>query len=210
MKKFLSIIFAVTGWFSVITQYLLMMEHRAIPAIELTIRFFSYFTILTNALLAFYFTFQVFRPSEKFSGSDLNRPGSLTAITVYITTVGLIYQIALRQIWNPEGLQMVVDELLHSVIPVLTIIYWALYEKKSLVRWKSIPKWLIYPGVYLVYILIRGGFSGFYPYPFIDVSQLGWKQALINIALLTGVFIFLSYLFIGLGKWISHSLTVTD
>ncbi|MFZ5976285.1 MULTISPECIES: Pr6Pr family membrane protein [unclassified Hydrotalea] len=33
--------------------------------------------------------------------------------------------------------------------------------------------WLIYPLLYLVYILIRGSFSGFYPYPFVNVLQIG-------------------------------------
>lgn len=51
-----------------------------------------------------------------------------------------------------------------------------------------IPKWLIYPQAYLIYIPIRGHFSGFYPYPFVDVSALGMTKVLFNSAVLMGVF----------------------
>jgi hypothetical protein len=199
MKKYLSITFAIIVWFAVLAQYYLMIENRVASISETTIRFFSYFTILTNSLVAIYFTLIIIQSRNSFA-PIIGNPGILTAITVYITIVGLVYQIILRHLWHPTGLQMIVDELLHTLIPIMVIIYWYLYENKSSSTYKLIPKWLIYPLIYLTFILIRGNFSNFYPYPFVDVGNLGLSKVLINSILLMALFSGLSAIFITIGR----------
>ncbi|MFC4686134.1 Pr6Pr family membrane protein [Epilithonimonas pallida] len=186
MKQKLALFLAILGWIAVVLQFYLMMESRTISRLESVIRFFSYFTILTNMILAISFSVQTF---------EKETIRILTPITVYITIVGLVYQILLRHTWSPTGLQMIVDELLHSVIPGLAILYWYLYEDNKL-NYHQIPKWLIFPLVYLFYILIRGYYSGFYPYPFVDVSKFGLNQVFINSGLLIVVFILFCVLFV--------------
>lgn len=95
------------------------------------------------------------------------------------------------------------DELLHSVIPLLVILFWKAFEVKSAVRFKQILLWLICPLVYLVFILVRGHFAHFYPYPFVDVDELGLSKVLVNSIGLVLVFVVLSFLFIGIGKIIA-------
>ncbi len=202
MRKTLAFCFAVIGWFAIVAQYVLMLENRVTPVGEATIRFFSFFTVLTNIWVALYFSFQVFR--TKHQKSIIHRPGILTALTGYITVVGLGYQLLLRHLWNPTGLQWLVDELLHSVIPILVILYWYLYERITSVRMGRIASWLLYPLVYLIYVLIRGSYSGFYPYPFVDVAHLGLTQVLINSLLFALVFVVIFWVFIGLGKKIQR------
>ena len=197
LQRNLSILFAIIVWFAVLAQFYLIIENRVAPVTDTIIRFFSFFTILTNILVAVYFTI-------KALGRDqLDKAGLLTAITVYITIVGLVYQVLLRHIWQPTGLQMVVDELLHSVNPLLVISYWYLFEKKFFVHYKEVFKWMIYPVVYLVYILTRGSFSGFYPYPFINVSEIGISQTLLNGLFLLLFFYAVSVLFIFIGRMLS-------
>ena len=196
MKNTLSILFATIAWFSVLTQYYLMIENRVTPILETTIRFFSFFTILTNLLVAIYFTLSLIKKENRVL-SIINKPGTLTAVTVYITIVGLVYQILLRHIWDPKGMQRVIDELLHSAIPILVTIFWYLYEEKKSIAYKQILKWLIYPLIYLLFILIRGEFSNFYPYPFVNITNLGLKQVLINSA---GLILFFSCLSAGYTK----------
>ena len=203
MKNKLSILFATIAWVAVLTQYYLMIENRVTPILETTIRFFSFFTILTNLLVALYFTFSLLNKKNS-NQSIINKPGTLTAVTVYITIVGLVYQILLRHIWEPKETQRVVDELLHSAIPIFVIIFWYLYEEKKSIAYQQILKWLIYPLMYLIFILIRGDFSNFYPYPFVNVNDLGLKTVLINSALLILFFIGISAGFIRLGKVIKR------
>jgi len=104
-------------------------------------------------------------------------------------------------LWSPEGLQLVADELLHSVIPLFAIIYWWNFSDRSSLQWRDIPGWLIYPFVYLIYILTRGAASGFYPYPFVDVGRLGYGVVALNSIALLAAFIFLSAFFIFIGKF---------
>jgi hypothetical protein len=114
--------------------------------------------------------------------------------------VGVVYNLILRQIWEPKGLQMLVDELLHSVIPVLFLLYWLLYSDKKELQWKDAFLWLAYPLTYSAYILIRGFFTDLYPYPFIDVTDLGYPQVLINSLLLYLFFLVLSLILVAAGK----------
>lgn len=194
-QRVLSLIFALVGWFSIITQYYLMVKNTQVPFTETSIRFFSYFTILTNIIVAGYFTLQALNRIPK-----IKKPGILTAITIYILIVGLVYQTILRSTWAPKGLQRLVDELLHTIIPILVLIYWYLYENKNRLNYRQILPWAIYPLLYLFYILIRGYFSDFYPYPFINAINLGYFQVLINSFGILLLFAALSMLFVRIGK----------
>lgn len=203
-QKYLIIIGAVIAWFAVIMQFVLMIENRVVSIPETTVRFFSFFTILTNTLIAVYFT-TIWLGRQTKLGQLFQKPGVITAITVYITVVGLVYQLVLRQIWEPQGLQRLVDELLHSVNPLYFVLYWYLYEEKGKLKWNFIPGWLLYPLLYLIYILIRGSFSDFYPYPFVNVAELGMNQVLLNSVVLMFVFIGFCALYIGIGKLLART-----
>lgn len=194
----------VIVWFSVIAQLYLAIENRTVPVMEALIRYFSYFTIQTNILVATCFTVLLLKPSSnwwKFFSDNLVR----SAICTYITFVGVTYNILLRQLWQPTGLQKLVDELLHSVIPVIFILYWLIYTPKTRLQWKNALHWLIYPVVYIIVMLVRGAFSGYYPYPFIDVTVLGYPRVLLNGFGLIIAFLLLSCLLIALGKIINRA-----
>jgi hypothetical protein len=77
---------------------------------------------------------------------------------------------------------------------------WFLLTCKAVLKWKNIFPWLLYPVTYIMFILIRGAFSGFYPYPFINVSELGYNKVLINCLGLLLVFLFLSLLIVAIGR----------
>ena len=196
MKRKLAIIFALIGWFAVIAQFILMLENRVDSIPETIVRFFSFFTILTNTLIAVYFTCQFFTNQA----ASINKPGILTAITTYIIIVCLVYQIALRHVWQPQGLQRIVDELLHSIIPVLVILFWYLYESTKSINYSQILKWAIFPFIYLIFILGRGRLSNFYPYPFIDVANIGIAKVLTNSAVILVLFLMISAILLFIGK----------
>ncbi|TVP46927.1 MAG: hypothetical protein EA341_13240 [Mongoliibacter sp.] len=199
MKNKLALIFGIVVWLAVILQYYLMMGNRVVGIFETTIRFFSFFTILTNTLVAVYFTIQASKKEHQRDGFWDN-PGTLTAIAAYILVVGLVYQFILRPIWDPQGLAMVTDELLHSVNPLLVLYFWFRYEKKELVKWNQVSYWLIYPLLYFIWAMSHGLVSGFYPYPFVNLPEIGLTQLMINFVMLFGVFSGLSLLLVWIGK----------
>lgn len=196
MKIILEILIALIAIVAVVLQFYISINTKANSFAETSIRFFSYYTILTNLIVGIYFLNKCLNVQSAF----LNKAGTLTAITGYITVVGLIYQTILRYTWNPEGLQMIVDESLHSVTPVLTILYWILYGRKNKHSYSELPGWLLYPLGYLIFVLIRGHFSGFYPYPFVDVSILGFSKVLLNSFWIFLLFVFLFLVFITISR----------
>jgi len=202
-KTFL-IVLVVSGWFALIAQFYLIIVNRVASIPETITRYFSFFTILTNLIVVVCCTFILLKPVSNI-GKFFSRPDTQTAIAVYIAVVGIVYNTVLRFLWAPQGLQLIVDELLHSVIPLLFIILWFLFARKTVLKWKNIFPWLLYPLVYIILILIRGVFSGFYPYPFINVTELGYNKVLVNCAGLLLGFLFLSLLFVAIGKWKSKA-----
>jgi hypothetical protein len=191
------IIGAVLGWFAVIFQLWLLIINRVKPVPETLVQFFSYFTILTNIIVALYFTLMLSPVKRRtWIGSD----STATAVVVYILVVGIVYNLVLRQLWAPTGLQKMVDELLHTVNPLYFLLYWVLLVPKVRLNWKDVLSWLIYPFVYCIYILVRGQLTNEYPYPFIDAGQLGLGQVLLNCVGLFVFFLVLSLLFVGIAK----------
>ena len=197
-KISLTLIF-LTGWVALIGQLYLILLNRKLSIPETIIQYFSYFTILSNLLVTIACTTLLLKPSSTI-GKFFSKPTTLTALTIYITVVGLVYNIVLRFLWAPQGLQKLVDELLHSVTPLLFITYWYIYVSKSLLKWNHVYLWLVFPFIYCIYILVRGAITRLYPYPFIDVDILGYNTVFINITFLVAAFLFIGLLFIGIGK----------
>ncbi len=207
MRQLFLIIGAILGWFALVTQFYLILANRVVSVPETIFRYFSFFTILTNILVALCLTVLLTKPLSK-PGKLFSQPKTMTATTVYITIVGIIYNTILRFIWEPTGLQVVVDELLHSVIPVLFVLYWLLFVPKAELQWRDVLPWLLYPLVYIVYILFRGALSGFYPYPFIDVSAIGYSKVFLYSVGLCIVFLVVSLILVAIAKRMSRNLSL--
>jgi len=197
-KPFVIVLF-VLGWFALIGQFYLQMKNDLVSKGELVIRFFTYFKILTNLLIAICLSFVLLLPKSKI-GQFFSNVKTLTALAVYIIVVGLIYNTILRFIWNPQGLQRVVDELLHLIIPLSYLIFWLFFVRKGLLAWHHFWPWIIFPLAYVILVLSRGHFSGFYPYPFLDVKQLGATAVFQNSIGVTLVFLIVSLVFIFIDK----------
>jgi hypothetical protein len=91
-----------------------------------------------------------------------------------------VYNVILRFLWAPTGLQKIADEILHLIVPIVVLVYWFLCVSQNKLAYKIIFIWLIFPLVYLIYILIRGAISMEYPYPFLDVTVLGYGSVFVN------------------------------
>jgi hypothetical protein len=157
--------------------------------------YFSFFTILTNLLVALVFTAVAMRAAA------FSSPSVQGGTAVYIAIVGIVYQLLLRQLWNPQGAQLLADMLLHAVIPLGYVVYWLIFAPRTGLRWMDAVVWLVYPGVYLIYVLARGAVSGLYPYPFVDVNVLGYAGVLARAAVLMAVFLGMGLLLVAVSRW---------
>lgn len=194
---------AVLGWAGLgIQLYLIFFARLSVGASLLggLVSFFSYFTILTNTLVATVFTCAV-SGRESAARRWFLQPWVSSAIAVSIAVVGLAYSILLRHLWHPEGWQFIADELLHDVMPLLFLGYWWVCVPKGTLRLCHLPVWLIYPLVYFIYALLRGHWLGAYAYPFIDVAVLGYPQVFINAGGILLGFVVIGLLVIGLDRF---------
>ena len=130
----------------------------------------------------------------------------VAGVATSISLVGIAYYFLLRNIWAPEGLQLLADVLLHYVVPVLYMVYWWRAGSKASIPWVGPLVWSIYPVAYLAYALVRGTLIGSYPYPFIDVTILGYEQTLLNASGLLLAYIVLGLLLVALGKTSSRNV----
>ena len=197
--RVIAFIGAAIGWFAIIAQLYLIMANRVVSVPGTIFRFFSYFTIDTNILVALCFTF-IFLGSRSRPGKFFTKATTITALTVYIIIVGIVYNTILRLTWNPQGLQKVVDEILHSVIPLFFILFWVIFTPTEGLKYKQAFSWLIYPLVYMLYAVIHGAITKFYPYIFVDVTRHGYSKVLSNAGLVLSAMFILSLILIATGK----------
>ena len=147
----------------------------------------SYFTIISNLLVAFMAGAQCFAPNSPLA-VRLNSALVQTAIAGYITITGVVYHLLLADTWTPEGWDIISDKLLHTVTPILyALFWWTQVRGKPMSFAKTFPP-LIVPFLFLIYWLIRGPIVGSYPYFFMDVNELGALQVAINLTGLSILF----------------------
>lgn len=197
-----ALLLATLAWFAVLLQCYLSLHLATQKGMSIGVGlgvYFSYFTVLTNLLICVSLTFSLAGPSSTL-GQWFSRPEVSTGVATSITFVGLSYHFLLRNIWNPQGAQLLANTLLHYVVPALYVLYWWLRFSKATLRWVHPLFWSAYPTAYLLYALIRGGIVGTYPYPFIDAAALGYRRIMLNSFGLLFLFIVLGLVFVALGR----------
>ncbi|MGL6247093.1 Pr6Pr family membrane protein [Pseudomonas sp.] len=194
---------AVLGWSGLAIQlYLILYSRWTLEASLLggLLSFFSYFTVLTNTLVATVLTCE-WTTRKSAARRWFLQPWVSSGVAVSITVVGLAYSLLLRHLWHPEGWQLLADELMHDVMPLLFLAYWWWCVPKGTLRLRHIGLWVIYPLVYFAYSLLRGHELAVYPYPFIDVGTLGYPQVFVNAGGLLVGFVVIALIIIALDRW---------
>jgi len=187
---------------SILVQYVILIQEGAFGGfVSSTITYLSYFTILTNILVGLAFTAPLLSAENKLR-HFFNRQAVRAAIALYITVVMVVYWALLASIHNPVGLSAVANVGLHLVVPIWYILDWLFFAAKDKMSFKRIPFWILYPLGYGIYTIIRGAITGVYPYPFMNVTELGMGQVFINMLGFTAFYALGAAAFIALGRWL--------
>ena len=138
--------------------------------------FFSFFTIQSNILGVATLCALVLVPRVSRTAVF---DGVRTAAVLYMAITGVVFALLLSGL--QEELQTTVlwvDFVVHKLMPVVLVADWLLDPPRHrLPRW-TVLAWLAYPLAWLGYTLVRGEVEGWYPYPFVDVSELGYGEVL--------------------------------
>ena len=160
-----------------------------------TLRFITYFTILSNIAVALVaFTAATGRPGF-FAQASVRG-----AVALYIGVTGSVYFFILRHLWQPQGAQWWADTGLHYAVPLVYGAWWLACTSHGTLRWRDVAGWLLFPLGYVVWVFLRGAWVGEYPYPFIDVGQLGWARVGVNALGVMGVFVVRGLVVVGLDR----------
>jgi hypothetical protein len=94
-----------------------------------------------------------------------------------------------------------VNTVVHFIMPIVVVADWLYQPPKMTLTIRHLGFWLIYPLLYVIYTIIRGGITGFYPYPFLNPAKVGGAGvvALYCLAILV-VFLLVGWLLITLGN----------
>jgi hypothetical protein len=102
-----------------------------------------------------------------------------------------------------EGTASISLFLLHKVVPLMALADWLMFDPKGRIKaWEPLA-WLAWPILYCIFIMVSTGIEDAignlvsYPYPFIDVGQLGAAHVMLNIVALCTVFALLGYVWFG-------------
>jgi hypothetical protein len=151
---------------------------------------FSFFTILTNIGAVLVYT-SLLSPTGYAWLPAFAGPRMRTVVAVSTTLVFIVYATVLARLWQPQGLFLLCDVLLHYVTPVLFVLWWLIEGADGRTRWSDISWWVLYPVAYLVYVLARAPLAGEVPYPFLDVAKNGPASVALSALAITGLFLVL-------------------
>lgn len=190
---------AAVGWAGLALQMALIADTFG-PALGAW-RFIGYFTILTNILAAVVATAVALGSTGRIGGARAR----LVAATS-IALVGLVYSIALRSLWDPQGYQKLADFLLHDAVPLLFLLMWALSPHGSLDR-KDFAWALAPPMLYAAYALARGAIDGWYAYWFLDPGTQSGGELGLSIAVMVAAVGVVAGVLIAIDRWKGQART---
>lgn len=136
--------------------------------------FFSFFTIESNVLAAIVLFVGIFT----LSGRPEPRGWSMfrAAVTAYMATTGVVYNLLLRGIELPQGATVPwSNEILHVAGPAIMVLDWLVAPGRRRLHAKALWGIVAFPVLWAGYTLARGVMvldprtdTPWYPYPFLD------------------------------------------
>lgn len=193
MGRFLQLAGLVIGLAGLILQFCITIPASMEAGRSLTgsiVFYFSFFTILTNIGAVLVYT-SLLSPTGYAWLPAFAGPRMRTVVAVSTTLVFIVYATVLARLWQPQGLFLLCDVLLHYVTPVLFVLWWLIEGADGRTRWSDISWWVLYPVAYLVYVLARAPLAGEVPYPFLDVAKNGPASVALSALAITGLFLVL-------------------
>ncbi|UYQ77261.1 Pr6Pr family membrane protein [Glutamicibacter sp. JL.03c] len=136
------------------------------------------------------------------------------AVMLAITVTLLIYLVVLVPQSFRQGGDYVpfslTDNLIHIISPLLIIVDWLAFAPKGQFRWTDPLLWALIPYGYLAFAFAYGASGGEfypgvnYPYPFMNVAELGVGAVALWIVGLTVSLLGVAYLYVAVDRWLGR------
>ncbi len=149
--------------------------------------YFSYFTIETSLINIVVFLVGAWMALRLPTDTVLYTAVRMSTVGFALITAG-VFNLLLRNVpyVGPyEGL-LWPNEVIHVWVPILILLDWLISPGRPALPWRALLVAIAYPIAWIAYTLIRGAFTDYYPYPFLNPATGGWVSVLIYIVALTG------------------------
>lgn len=176
MGRILQIAGLMAGLVGLVLQFAITMPASIAAGRSLlgsVVFYLSFFTILTN-IAAVMVHLALLSSTGNAWVPAFASPRLRAGVAVAISVVAIVYLVVLAPLWQPQGLFLLCDILLHYIAPALFVLWWLAAGAEGTSRWGDIFVWLAYPVLYVTYALARASFTGEVPYPFLDVGKNGF------------------------------------
>lgn len=135
------------------------------------LNFFSFFTNLSNLFAAAVLLLGAigfFVNPQRLYASTRVRYIS----TANMTIVGIVFAVLLRDV-DLGSLLPWINFVLHYVMPCVVVLDWLIAPPERRLRSADLMSALIFPVLYLLYVVLRGHSVDWYPYPFLNPATVG-------------------------------------
>lgn len=189
--------------------------HSGLLSGNLRTNMFIYYTNLSNLVAIVCFILLIIQQLLKRESASLTWFKGMTSAIILLTFFTYHFVLLPLILENPDYFTGSVELgnvsapgniIVHYILPWLCILDGLLFDTPRMVyTWKDPLKWALGPLVYWVFGMLHGWTGGIiegtqsrFPYPFMDVDQLGWSKVGLYSLIVLIVFLLLSYLYIGM------------
>lgn len=186
------VFFALLGLSAVVTEIAVTIERDTFnPA-----NFFSYFTIESNLIAIAVLLVSAFAVTTKKESHTITLLRGWS--TANMILVGVVFSILLAGLDARLTAVPWDNIVLHYIMPIIVVFDWLLFRPQNQISLKHGLLWMIFPVVYVLYSLVRGAVTAWYPYPFLNPTEHGYgKVAIVCLVITIG----LGIVVYGLVKW---------
>ena len=166
-----------------------------------TIEYFSYFTILSNIVVAVGTGLFAANPDRREHWAGALRIAGIVMISV----TGIVYHLLLAADNDPVGIAFVTDAGLHTVVPLVTVLGWIVVGPHRRFGPHILARAMVIPIAWLAYALVREAIVGEALYPFMDVGELGGGQVALTLLAIALFATALGLVVLAGDRWLPHS-----
>jgi len=149
------------------------------------LRYFASFTILSNLFGAVLFLVLAIRwRSTQTRTFDFLRGAAVVYLMVTLVVVLVLLSNAELQVGVPW-----VALVVHRVFPIIVLIDWLIDPPSTDLRVRDVALWLVFPLVWVGVTLVRGAVDHWYPYPFLDPGNGGYRAVAYAVGMILAGFL---------------------
>lgn len=205
MKKSfnISLIIRITIWVLLVISFCLLLF--PINSFMEVVNKFAYFTNLSNMFVLILETVLIFKTfkhikKDKQYVAKVNSVIHLFVLfTISLTMIvftGLMILLVVKNAWailSVGGRSLFSEIVFHYIVPILFIIDYIFFVKHGSIGYKKAKDFCFYCICYFLALVLRAqthtllhdvpsiGYKSYYPYPFIDINNLGVAKSVISI-----------------------------